>query len=577
MNSTKTLFMTGLIGFCLLGFVPRLCDANASAYFSKQAGETYRRLPDSKKSGALHLNLINNPRFLVPYLAHDQESQKVIRYLFAPLMSKDFETGEYFPNLAEKLDVSKDRKTLTLTLRKDAVWEDGSPITTDDAEFSFQTLMDPKVDAAPTRSYFQGFSFEKVDGLTFRLHVEHPNVNTVSETLDDFRLIQKKQFASVPDFNKSKEAMAPVTSGPYRIKSFSRDQKLELELKKEWWGFKIPEFKNLYNFESLVFKIIPDSTLAYEKFIKGDLDVYEMNPEIFGMKVKGVDQDKFGIDPDTAKAVWARHFTSDAPALWSFIGWNLKQPVFESKKTRQALARLIDYDLILDKVYHGEATRCLTPFGTRTPNLAPDQRARAFRFEPKKALSLLIEDGWSDRDQTGILAKTLNGKKVNFEFTLRYNSENPMRAKIAQMIKEQFKQAGIQVKFQALEFNALLDSIDRRDFDAVVMGWGSGPIHADAKQSWHSSSASDKGSNWVSYSNSEVDQLIDQASVELNVQKHFKLNQKIGALIYDDQPYAFLAEVPGLFIGFKRDRVKSRKWVTKYEESIPIWMYSPEP
>lgn len=562
-------FTTGLIGFWP--------EAGAAPFYSGKAGETYRALPAAKKSGTLYLRLSSNPKVLNPVISTDVDSTTVTRhFLYSPLLSKDYQTYEAYPALAEKLEVSKDQKVMTFTLRKEAVWDDGTPVTTEDVEFTFKTIMDPKVDAAPLRAYFEGFTLEKVDARVFRFKVEKPNVNTVSETLDDFMVIQKKQFAGVTDFNRAKGIMEPVTSGPYRVKSFARDQKLELELKKDWWGFKTPEFKNQHNFESIVFRIISDPALAYEKFLKGEIDVLEMNSETFGTKVKGVDKDKFGTDPGTSKAVWAKHFMTDAPAQYAYLGWNLRRPMFQSKKTRQALAQLINYHEIVEKVYHSEGIQCLSPFGTRTQNTPSDQKSRAFKFDPKKALALLKEDGWSDMDGTNTLSKLIDGKQVKFEFVLRYNSENPMRAKVAQMVKEQFKKAGITVNIQALEFNAFLDLIDNRNFDAIVMGWARGALYSDSKQIWHSKSELNRGSNFVAYSNPEADRLIDQASSEKNIQKHYALNQKIAKIIYDDQPYAFLVETPGFMAGLKRDKLKAAKWALRYDDVPPVWIYAPQ-
>ncbi len=561
---------------CFIGFFGGGNSFAVSPY-TPNAGAWLRKLPETKKTGALHLQLSANPRVLIPCLANDHSSRVVTGFLFAQLMLKDGETGEFYPYLAEKVDVSKDGKDMTITLRKEALWEDGTPVTTDDVEFTYKTIMDPKVDAAPVRSYIESLSFTRIDERTFRFRTEKPNVNTVSETMEDFLVIQKKQFAGVPDFNRAKGVMEPVGNGPYRLKSFSRDQKLEFELKKDWWGFKIPEFKNQFNFESLVFRIIPDRALAYEKFLKGDLDAYEMTAEIFVTKARGADKDKIGTDPDTEKAVWAKHFVNDAPVAYSYIGWNLQRPLFQSTKIRQALAHLIPYDDILSKVYYDEGIRCVSPFGSRTRNAAPGQTARAFRFDPKKGLALLKEEGWADLDGSNTLSKVVDGKKMRFEFTIRYNSDNAMRGKIAQMLKEQFKKAGIIVNIQAVEFNTLLTSLDQRDFDAIVMGWAGGSIHPDSKQIWHSKSAENRGSNYVSYSNPEVDRLIEEATSERNPAKHARLNQKIGALIYDDQPYAFLAEVPGMIAGFKRDKLRAPKWVLRYDTSLPVSVYRVQP
>ena len=550
--------------------------ATANNPYLKNAGEAYRKLPEAKKTGTLYLEQLTNPKVLNPLIISDVNYADILPLIFSRLMERDYETGQYYFQLAEKIDVSKDHKRLTYTLRKGVVWEDGSPVTADDAEFTFKTLMDPKTDAAPLRTYFDGYHFEKLDNQSFRFTIDNPNVTSVDEVNDDFKIIQKKQYDGVADFNKAKGIIAPIGNGPYKVKSFSRDQSLVFERNKEWWGYKIPELKNQYNFDTIVYRILPDKALAYEKLIKGDLDILEMNAEIYGNKVRGSDQDKFGRDAKTDKAVWADHFKTQAPAQWTYIGWNNKRPIFASKKTRQALAYLINYDEIIHKVYYGEAIHCISPFGSSTPNTAPDQKSKAFDFNVQKGLKLLKEDGWADLDNSNTLSKVIDGKKTKFEFVLRFNSENSLRSKIAQIVKEQFKKAGVIVNVQALEFNSLLGMIENRDFDAIVMGWGNGMLHADSKQIWHTRSWINKGSNSVGYSNPDVDLLIDQASSELDATKHFKLNQKIGAMIYDDQPYAFLLEVPGFISGFQTRKVKAKKWAMKYDSTPAIWMYSPE-
>jgi len=547
----------------------------ASSPFSKNAGDSYAKLPAAKKGGTVFTRLQGNPKSLNPILSDDVDSSNVDHYLFAHLMDLDRETGEYFPMIAEKLDVSKDHKVMTFTIRKTATWQDGTPITSDDFEFSYQTLWDQKVEAAPLRSYMGEFKFEKIDTYTFKLTVTVPNVNTLPNFIDNFIPVQKKQFAGVPDYNKAKGIIDPIGSGPYKLKSYSRDQKLELERVKGWWADALSPYKNLNNFDSIVYRIIPDTALAYEKFMKGEIDVIEMNSEMFGTRVKGSDKEKFGTDSESSKSVWAKHFRTQAPAPYTYVGWNAKRPVFASKATRQALAQLIDYDQITEKVYHNEGIRCISPFGSGTPNTAPDQKSKQFTLNPKKALALLKADGWADTDGDSVLDKMIDGKKVKFEFTLRYNSENPMRAKVAQMIKEQFKRAGILVNVQAMEWNAYVAEIDNRNFDAIVMGWGKGSLYPDANQIWNSKSQENKGSNYVAYSNPKVDALIADSLKELDIQKRFKIMQKIGALIYDDQPYAFIVEIPGFIMG-AHSKIKAKKWAMKYDDSPALWQYSAE-
>lgn len=545
--------------------------ANAGNPYSKNAGAALAKLPTAPKGGTLYLREMGNPKVLSPLINNDVNTTDILANVFTRLFQFDPETGEYFPALAESLDVSADKKVMTYKLRETAVWDDGSPVTTDDVEFTYQKLWDEKVDASPKRAYLGPFQFEKVDSKTFRFKVDSPHVNTLANLNDDFVIIQKKQFEGVASFNQAKGIMQPVGNGPYRVKTFARDQKLELERKKDWWGYSVPQFKNQYNFDVIVYRIIPDNALAYEKFLKGEIDVIEMNADMYGTRVKGADKGKFGKGPNSGAPIWAEHFITDAPAPFTIVGWNVRRPQFASKKTRQALAMMIPYSEIIEKVYFGESIRSITPFGSRTPNVAPGQAAKAFALNPTKAVQLLKEDGWQDNGQNQ-LVKTIEGKSVPFEFTLKFNSENAMRSKIAQMLREQLKKAGITVKVQAVEWNSLTTDINQRNFDAVVFGWGKGSLHPDANQLWHTKSAENQGSNFAGYSNPEVDRLIGDTLKELDPKKRQLIVQKIGALIYDDQPNAFVSEMPGFMMG-AHSKIKAHKWVMKYDDHPPVRMY----
>ena len=188
---------------------------------------------------------------------------------------------------------------------------------------------------------------------------------------------------------------------------------------------------------------------------------------------------------------------------------------------------------------------------------------------------MLKADGWADTDGDNVLDKVINGKKTKFEFALRYNSENPIRAKVSQIVKEQFKKAGIMVNVQAMEWNTLIAEIENRNFDAVVSGWAKGSFHPDANQIWNSKSFLNKGSNYVAYSNPEVDTLIADSMKELDVKKRVKIMQKMGSIIYDDQPYLFLVELPGFMMGV-HSKIKAKKWAFRFQDEPALQQYSIE-
>jgi ABC-type transport system substrate-binding protein len=571
MVEEMTKFLILLLGFG--SWNPAFAVGNVS----EKAGNVFLTFPAAKKGGRLTLWNGANFATLNPLLNNDFFTRRYLPLLFAYLAVIDNSTGDYIPLLAEKIEISADHKVSTFTLREGATWSDGTSITVDDAQFTFDRLMDEKVDAAPVRAFFPGYTFQRLSDRKFSITAPIANITVLPEILDNFAIIQKKQYDGESNFNKAKAIIQPVSSGPYQFKSYSRDQKLELSLKKDWWGFKIKKLKNLYNPEEIVIRIIPDMALAYETWLKGEIDVFEMDNELFGTRVLGSDRARIGTAPGSKQGIWAKDFKTKGPGAFTFIAWNMANPVLSSRATRRALAQLINYKQINDTIYHGLYDRSFGPFGTQTANTDPSLRKAGghFDYDVKKGLAALRADGWTDSDGDGVLDRMIGGKKVRFEFTLKFNSTNMMRSKISQLVKEDFKRAGIQLNVQSVEWTSLIKQLDEKSFDAVVMGWAGGGIIPQAHQLWATSSIKNGGSNWCSYSNAKVDALIEEAKTIFDMKKREKVFQKMSRLIYDDQPYAFLTERVGFYGGIGK-RVHAPSWALKYDDFSPIYLYSME-
>jgi ABC-type transport system substrate-binding protein len=566
-----SLFQKVGLSFVALAVAGTTALAKPTTYTPKPS--SYEKLPEAKKGGTVFMTLSNNPKVMNPVLSSDANSSTFDGLFFASLFTEDSDNLNPLPYLAESYTVSADRKTYTFTLNKNAKWQDGAPVTSADLKFTFDTIMDPKTDAAPQRAYWQGVTLEVKDTHTIVFKVKEPRFDTL-RTLYLFTAIQKKQFEKEKNFNQAKDIMNPIGNGPFKLKGFSRDQKVDIERNKEWWGNSLPHMKNRWNMDNIVFRIIPDTNLNYERFVKGEVDIMDFGGpgiEIFAKRVRSSDKSKVGDGPTSGKAVWATEIENNAPRGFSYVGWNLRKPMFKSKKTRQALAHLADVKDIADKVFYGFHYQSSSPFGSLTMNSDADLRKSMFPFDTRKAIALLKEDGWADTDNDGVLDKVIDGKKVPFKFTLKFNSNNPARGKIAQILQQNFKRAGIQIDIRSMEWNAYLEDVDKREFDAIVMGWTATP-YPNPRQIWHTDSEKDRGSNFVGYSNKNVDELIDKANVETDLAKRAKILQEINRILYDDQPYMWLTEPRSMLAGFNK-KVTSPVWAMTYDVGPPVDVY----
>lgn len=263
------------------------------------------------------------------------------------------------------------------------------------------------------------------------------------------------------------------------------------------------------------FSIQPDQLLELQNFLKSSQ--YEDQVKQ-GAKINRLDY-------------FARSFT--------YVGWNEKRPFFNSAKVRQALTMAIDRQRIIKQFLNGmamEITGPLYPF-----DKAYDKGIQPWPFDVQKARRLLEEEGWYDRNGDGIIEKVIDGETVPFRFTLSYVSRSVLAKNIAEFMATSLKEVGIDCKPNGLDLTDIAAKINDKNFDALLMAWSLGSPPDDPRQIWYTDKGDEKGSsNYIGFSNAEVDQIIDDLDYEANPQKRIELYRKFQRIIHEEAPYIFL-------------------------------------
>lgn len=157
------------------------------------AKTSYDNFPAVKKGGTFTDAISMTPTMLNPILITNMEDREVSSWLFMSLLGTDPQTYEDMPGLAEKVETSKDKKEYTFTLNAKAKWSDGTPVTSDDMVFTFEKIMDPKIDAATVRGFLTGVTIEKINNSKFKFKVEQPKFDT-KDFLDRFIRFKKSSL-----------------------------------------------------------------------------------------------------------------------------------------------------------------------------------------------------------------------------------------------------------------------------------------------------------------------------------------------------------------------------------------------
>lgn len=473
--------------------------------FLPACGPTAERDPNTFVTAS-----IGDARRLNPVISNDSASGAINDFVFNGLVKYDKDI-RLVGDLAERWDISPDGKTITFHLRKDVKWHDGAPFTAEDCYFTYQKLTDPNVATPYSSGYMDILKAEAVDRFTFRVVYREP----FSPALESWGMgIIPKHLLAGKDLNTDPFNRAPVGTGPYRFKEWVSGQKIVLEANDDY-------FEGRPNIDQFIYRIIPDSSTMFQELLSGGVDLMGLNPLQYRRKSE-------------TRRIRENYRKFRYPSNgFTYLGFNLRHELFSERSVRQALSYAIDRQSIIDGVLLGIGRPCTGPFSH--VSWAYNPGARSYEHDPELASRMLAEAGWKNRNKDGILVK--NGRP--FRFTILTNQGNNERIRSAEIIQQNLKAVGIAADIRVMEWQAFLEQVDKRSFDAIILGWGMGR-DPDIYDIWHSSKTKKGEYNFIGYRNPEVDRLLVAGRRTFDIRQRKRIYFRIHEILAEDQPYAFL-------------------------------------
>ncbi len=453
---------------------------------------------------------IGEPAILNPVLASDSASAEINDLVFSGLVKFDKNlnlTGD----LAEKWEIKDGGLIIIFYLKKNVKWHDGAPFTAKDVKFTYDIYMAPETKTA-YRSLFEPVkNVIVIDDYTVKVNYKKPFAPALQywgTGILPSHLLEDK------DINTAVFNRAPVGTGPYTFKNWKTGRSVELMANKDY-------FDGAPYISNYLFRIIPDQSVQFMNLQAGSLDMMTLSSDLYFTKANTEDFNK-------------KFNKYIVPAFqYTYIGYNQNNPLFAPVKIRQALSYAINTQEIIKGVSRGLARPISGPF--IPGSYAYDESIKPYEYNIEKAQRLLKEEGWI-KGEDGMLRK--DGKL--FEFTLSTNQGNKEREEIAAIAQQEFSKLGIKVNVRVLAWNIFItDFINKKKFDAVVMGW-SLTCDPDCYDIWHSSKTNEGEFNFVSYKNPEVDTLLEQGRTTYDTEKRKAIYRKIHRLIASDAPYTFI-------------------------------------
>ena len=454
---------------------------------------------------------IGDASTLLPVLASDSASSAINSLVYNGLLRYNGQL-QLEGELAESWEVSDDNRTLTFHLRRDVRWHDGAPFTSSDVKFTYELYLDPEIPTAYAEAFSQVARVETPDPYTF---IAHYDIAYAPALLSWATAVHPRHLLEGTDIVRSPLARRPIGTGPYRFVEWASGEKIVLEANQDY--FEGPPY-----IKRVVYRIIPDVSTQFLELQTGSLDFMGLTP--------------LQYDRQTDTPAFRRNFNkySYLSFGYTYLGYNLRRPMFEDKRVRQALAYAIDEQELIDGVLLGYGEVATGPYKPDTWVYNPD--VRRYDYNPEKARQLLAEAGWQDTTGDGILNK--DGQRL--AFTIITNQGNDLRIKTGEIIQRRFREIGVDVRLRVVEWATFLkEFINPGNFDATILGWSGGP-EPDQYNIWHSSKIVPGQLNFIGFEHSEVDELLERGRRVFDQQQRKEYYDRFQEILAEEQPYTFL-------------------------------------
>ena len=483
--------------------------------------------PEAPKGGEIRLTALGGFDSLNPFIIRGEPAGGT-GLVFQSLTegSSDEPFSEY-GSLAESVDLAPDRSWVAFTLRPQAKFSDGQPVTVADVIWSFQTLRDQGL--PHYRLYYANVSkVEQTGERTVKFSLSGAANRELPLIIGQLQVLPKHWFTDKRPFNST--TLEPIPgSGPYRIDSVEAGRSITYRRVDNWWGKDLPINRGRFNFDAIRFDYFRDADVAFEAFKAGAADIKVENSS----KNWATGYDVPPVKDGRIVREEIKH--QDPQGMQGFV-FNTRRPVFADRTVRQALAWLFDFEWTQANIMYGQYARTKSYFansdlaanGAPTPAelkvLEPyrgkePEEVFTQAFEPPKtdgsgniranqriAFELLHKAGWDPKDGKMVNLKT--GQPLTFEILL----DNPMFERIVQPYLRNLNRTGITASIRMVDSAQYQNRLNNFDYDMIV---GSFPQSLspgnEQRNYWSGEAAAQPGStNLAGVKDGVVDALVAQ-------------------------------------------------------------------
>jgi microcin C transport system substrate-binding protein len=482
--------------------------------------------PDAPVGGTATFSAIGTFDTLNPFIIKGTAAAGV-GLLFETLTVSSYdEPFSKYGLLAESIRMPEDRSWVAFTLRPEARFHDGRPVTVEDVIWSFNIL---KEEGQPLYRYYYAnvVSAEKTGEREVTFRFEGGTNRELPLIISELPVLPKHYYEQV-EFNKT-TLKPPVGSGPYRIERVDPGRSIVYKRDPDYWGWHLPVNAGRNNFERIVYDYYRDTNVALEAFKAGGYDFrLENTAKLWATAYTG--------EPFEKGRIVKEELPDQSDTRMQGFVFNTRREIFEDPKVREALAYAFDFEWTNENLFYGAYERIdsyfsgsselassglpseaelelLEPLRGQIPEEVFTETYKppstdvpgGLRANLRTALELLNEAGWVIED--GRLVNQQTGRPMAFEILL----VSPEFERIVLPFIQNLERLGIRATVRVVDTAQYQQRTDNFEFDMTSTVWGQSPSPGNEQRDyWGSKAADTPGSrNLAGIKDPAVDVLID--------------------------------------------------------------------
>jgi len=482
--------------------------------------------PNAPKGGTMKFSAIGTYDTLNPYVVKGVPAAGIGQIFDTLLIGSQDEPGSEYGLVAETVEIAPDKLSVLYTMRKEARFHDGSPMTPEDLVWTFETL---RQKGHPMyRSYYGDVTKVEQEGdRGVRFHFKDANNRELPQILGQMPVLSKAYWSN-RDFAKT-TLEPPLGSGAYKVDALDAGRSITYKRVPDYWAANLPVNKGRSNVDVIRYDYYRDGTIALEAFKAGQYDVRRENSS----KSWATGYDSPAMREGLIKK---EQIKNELPSGMQGFGYNLRRPLFQDPKVRQALGYGFDFEWSNKNLFYGlyartrsyfdnselaatgapkgEELKILEPFRGKIPDEVFTKEYNPPKYDGsgnirdglREALKLLKEAGWSFKNEKLVNDKT--GQPFDFEILL----SDPQMERIVLPFAKNLERMGITAHVRTVDTAQYEKRMETFDYDmtVVVFGQSLSPGN-EQREYWGSQAADEEGSrNLLGIKNPVVDEVVEQ-------------------------------------------------------------------